>query len=262
MSNRIVLTAGLVLAICGLFAYVLMKRFADGQLPSPGAGALAVAAEANRDGANRDGVNRGGANRDKGAPKKAGSGTAPAGRGGAAASSKQPPGPAPKPLLEGWERPAAAFVISGEMHGYIEPCGCSLHQLGGLSRRADLFRQVAERGWPVTGFDVGGLTNYPTRREGKFKFDMILKCLSEMRYSAVGMGVEELLLDADFLSYNNPSELPFSFLGANVVLFGDPELEQGPAKKKIVKVGDRKIAITGVFGEGYKSEVLPQEIGR
>src|SRR5262245_51192039 len=41
--------------------------------------------------------------------------------------------PRVKPLLEGWPAPAVALLLSGEMHGYIEPCGCSLHQLGGLS---------------------------------------------------------------------------------------------------------------------------------
>src|SRR5260221_4488988 len=67
----------------------------------------------------------------------------------------QPHAPLPKALFEGWEKPAAAIVFSGEQHGYIEPCGCSLDQLGGLSRRADLLRQIAERGWPATAFDVG-----------------------------------------------------------------------------------------------------------
>ena len=34
-----------------------------------------------------------------------------------------------EPLFEGWSAPAAAIVLSGEMHGYVEPCGCSLNQL-------------------------------------------------------------------------------------------------------------------------------------
>src|SRR5262245_57565028 len=68
-----------------------------------------------------------------------------------------PPGqtaaPAQKRLFDGWGAPAAAIVFSGEQHGYLEPCGCSVNQLGGLARRADLFRQIQERGWATTAFD-------------------------------------------------------------------------------------------------------------
>ena len=251
MSNRIIVAAGLLLVlVCGLFAYVLIKRVAEGDSGDMTGDVVVASAAAAEPASGRPAAP---------AKKTPGKEKAPAaGRDSSSSKSKQGSPAAAKPLLEGWEPPAAAFVISGEMHGYIEPCGCSLHQLGGLSRRADLFRQIGERGWPVTGLDVGGLVNFPTRRQGKLKFDMILKCLADMRYSAVAMGVEELQLGLEFLTYNDPAKLPFSFLAANVVLFGDPTLEQGPARKKIVKVGDKKIVVTGVFGEGYKKEVLPQ----
>jgi len=39
--------------------------------------------------------------------------------------------PPPKPLLKDWEKPALALLLSGEQHGYLEPCGCALVQLGG-----------------------------------------------------------------------------------------------------------------------------------
>ncbi|MFM8218863.1 MAG: hypothetical protein ACKOJF_08060, partial [Planctomycetaceae bacterium] len=65
-------------------------------------------------------------------------------------------------MLRGWEGVRAALVFTGEQHGYVEPCGCSLKQLGGLSRRADFFRQMGEREIPVAAFDLGGLVNRPT----------------------------------------------------------------------------------------------------
>ena len=275
MPTRMLLTAGMVLAACGLFGYVLIKRIVQDEHHEVMHETVQVSLSSDEQGARENGpvesdpVENGLLERARSAlpgtgdlafaqaparsaaPKKT---SAPKSTG---TGAKPKTGAAPaKPLLEGWQAPAAAFVISGELHGYIEPCGCSLHQLGGLSRRADLFRQISERGWPVTGLDVGGLVNYPTRRQGKFKFGMILKCLAHMRYSAVAMGVEELQIGADFLSYNNPAELPFSFLSANVVLFGTPDLEQGPARKKIVKIGDKKVGITAVFGLDYKKEVL------
>src|SRR5690606_26253189 len=49
-----------------------------------------------------------------------------------------------RPLLEGWEPPKVALMLSGEMLGYLEPCGCSLTQSGGLERRGDLQRKIVE----------------------------------------------------------------------------------------------------------------------
>src|SRR5262249_27825189 len=71
----------------------------------------------------------------------------------------RPEGPASdlKPVLDGWKKPAAVVVLSGEQHGYFEPCGCTDTQSGGASRRADLFLQLADKGWPATGLDLGGI---------------------------------------------------------------------------------------------------------
>src|SRR5260370_14289557 len=38
-----------------------------------------------------------------------------------------------KPILfAGWGQPDLAIVVSGQMHGYLFPCGCSQPQNGGL----------------------------------------------------------------------------------------------------------------------------------
>lgn len=166
-----------------------------------------------------------------------------------------------KPLFAGWHDPALVLILSGEQHGYVEPCGCSLNQLGGLSRRADLMRQVQERGWTTTGFDVGGLVNNPNRLQGKLKFDMMVKCLTDMRYAGVANGVEELQLTFDFLSLHKPDELPF--LGTNLELFGDPEFVGAPLVKRIVTVGKVKLGVLAVFGPELDEKVRPngQDLG-
>ena len=138
------------------------------------------------------------------------------------------------------------MLLTGELHGYIEPCGCSENQLGGLSRRADLLRQIDARGWPAAGLDVGGLVNHPNRRQGKFKFDMILKCLVDMRYAGVAMGVEELQLGFDFLTFHDPEKLPF--LSANLEFFKEANFQGAPLASKIVTIGKVKIGVIAVFG--------------
>ena len=164
-------------------------------------------------------------------------------------------------MFAGWRDPALVLILSGEQHGYIEPCGCSLNQLGGLSRRADLIRQIHERGWLTTGLDVGGLVNNPNRPQGKLKFDMILKCLTDMKYAGVAMGVEELQLTFDFLSFHKPDELPF--LGTNLVFFDDPSFVGAPLLKRVVTVGNVKLGVLAVFGPELDVKVRPngQDLG-
>ena len=55
-----------------------------------------------------------------------------------------------------WPTPAAVLVLSGEQHGYLEPCGCSEKQSGGIARRSDLMKQLRAKGWPAAGLDLGG----------------------------------------------------------------------------------------------------------
>src|SRR5262245_10972151 len=45
--------------------------------------------------------------------------------------------PAPPRLFATWpnEAPALALILTAQEHGYLQPCGCSKPQLGGLSRR-------------------------------------------------------------------------------------------------------------------------------
>ncbi|MGQ0634192.1 MAG: multiheme c-type cytochrome [Planctomycetaceae bacterium] len=169
--------------------------------------------------------------------------------------------PAFGPLLAGWTRPEAVLVLSGEQHGYIEPCGCSLNQLGGLSRRADLVRQIRERGWPVLPLDVGGLVNNPTRRQAKLKLAMALKCLRDMGYAGIALGREELLIGIELLTYGEPDRPPF--LASNLVLFGSPPDSGLHQSFRVVAVGKVKIGVTAVFGNSLKVpgfEQNPQDL--
>src|SRR5262245_10772111 len=41
---------------------------------------------------------------------------------------------APK-LFVGWTKPDFALILTGQTFGYLQPCGCSFPQYGGLARR-------------------------------------------------------------------------------------------------------------------------------
>lgn len=161
-----------------------------------------------------------------------------------------------------WEKPAAVLVLSGEQHGYMEPCGCSDTQSGGVARRDDLFRQIREElKWPVVGLDLGGIPKRE-RKQSVIKFDAIRAALTEMGYAAQGMGPDELRLPTDhLLAVGQPAEgeaaKHLSFVAANVVLFDSPDLGT-PLHEKVVKVGDLKIGVTSVLDPVMKSEIVPE----
>lgn len=165
------------------------------------------------------------------------------------------------PPLADWKTPAAAFLLTGEQHGYFEPCGCSLHQLGGMARRGDLARMLSEeRKWPLSGFDVGG-TLKRNRRQDAIKFLMMLDALKHLKYAAVTTGLEELKLGADFLLQQMPGDPEdrkkgVALLGANVVLFDQPDLGW-PMASRIVQVGEVKVGVTAVIGASLRDQIAP-----
>tara|TARA_R110002072_G_scaffold173600_2_gene328351 strand:+ start:137634 stop:139256 length:1623 start_codon:yes stop_codon:yes gene_type:complete len=161
--------------------------------------------------------------------------------------------PAFGPYCDGWEKPAVVFAATGQMHGYFEPCGCSDPQYGGVSRRAELLRQLEERGWPVVPVDLGG-TMKRVRQQSQFKFQTLLAALKDMKYRALALGTEELQLGAGWLlsqhvPHDSDPNLTLSFLAANVVLFGTADLGT-PVHHRVVQAGEQKIGLTAIYDPG------------
>jgi hypothetical protein len=164
-----------------------------------------------------------------------------------------------RPLLEGWEKPAATIVLSGEQRGYFEPCGCTGGQLGGMTRRGEIFKQLRDRGWAVTAADLGG-NSLRQRTQDVFKFKAILDAMKLMGYRTMAIGPEELGLGIDNLLQNheisgpNPDEA-VAFLAANVTFYDDPTLGT-PQPWRVIQVGDVKVGVTAVLGPNYNGTEL------
>lgn len=168
-----------------------------------------------------------------------------------------------KPLLKDWAEPKLAIVVSGEIHGYFEPCGCTENQSGGMSRRADLVSKMQDRGWTVTGLDLGGMLKR-NRRQDQIKYETILAALTDMQYAAVGLGPEELRFGPEvFLQLHNPEpENPAStpsFVSANVSMLGTPDLGKLPFK--VVDINGVKLGVTSILGEHQQREVFGENAG-
>lgn len=165
------------------------------------------------------------------------------------------------PPVHDWKVPAAALLLTGEQHGYFEPCGCSLHQLGGMARRGDLVRILTQdRKWPLVGLDVGGLLKR-NRRQDQIKFELLMNAFKHLKYAGVALGVEELRLGADFLLQQqvpDPEEAKnaVGLLGANIQLY-DPPFPGWPLAFRVVRVGDVTVGVTAVLGASLRDQVAP-----
>lgn len=99
------------------------------------------------------------------------------------------------PAMRSWAKPDLVLVVSGQMHGYVGPCGCSEPQYGGLVRRYNLVELLRRRGWRVTGIDLGELPQTSgLHQQGLLKYQMSMRALDLMGYRAVGLGKQEMLM--------------------------------------------------------------------
>ncbi len=98
------------------------------------------------------------------------------------------------PDFRKWEKPEVAIVLTGQMHGFIDKCGCSDPQYGGLPRRYNFVQTLKEMKWDVVGIDLGEVAKTQgIHAQNLLKFDLALKSLGLMNYRAVAMGKNEIL---------------------------------------------------------------------
>lgn len=173
----------------------------------------------------------------------------------------------------GWQKtkPDAVLVISGQTFGYLQPCGCSRPQLGGLERRAQLITELRARGWSVAGIDLGDLPPAAAvvPEQLLLKYKTMMNSLHEMGYVAVGVGRTEIanglyrMLD----QYAAQREQPPYLLGGNLGGFVGGKLTAredaflGPGSRpmigqvEVAEIGSVPVGIVGVVGPTVQKEV-------
>ena len=159
-------------------------------------------------------------------------------------------------VFQGWPKPKAVLVFTGELDGYIEPCGCTgkENQKGGLSRRRNFFGALAAAEWPVVALDLGDQVNR-FGRQTEIKFGSIVDGLKAMQYAAVGFGPKDLRLPAEEVvaAISAVGDKPTPFVCANVGLIG---FDSGITPLyRVVEAGGLKIGITAVLGDAELAEI-------
>ena len=158
------------------------------------------------------------------------------------------------PLFAGWPKdaPDLVLVLSGQTFGYLQPCGCSRPQLGGLERRYNFIHALKAKGWNVVGLDVGdiapgkGLHEITAQSLKKYEYSM--KALKEMGYTAAGLGKNDFAQQLDKLlgqyTLQDPPNKPPHLLAGNlvgdVVRDNDGKVTAATPLEKLYPPGDPK----------------------
>ncbi|HET9598876.1 MAG TPA: multiheme c-type cytochrome [Anaeromyxobacteraceae bacterium] len=96
---------------------------------------------------------------------------------------------APAAVAAGPQPERVTVVYAADVGGYLEPCGCSEDQRGGLPRAAEVLRRIRAEGHPVV-FVAGGDLLFEERPDGAAREQALLKA------RAVGEALRRMRLDA------------------------------------------------------------------
>jgi Cytochrome c554 and c-prime len=180
------------------------------------------------------------------------------------------------PLFSGWpkgQKPDAVILLSGETFGFLQPCGCSRPQMGGLERRAVFVKSLKNKGWPVVGLDLGDL--YPQKtlvqEQSLLKYKTTMNALRDMGYVAVGLGKTEFDAGIDKLLGEyalQKEQTPFTLAGNLKGVGGGKEQSRedrfppppGATRPmvglaEIALVNEIPIGVVGIVGKSLGEEI-------
>ncbi len=168
------------------------------------------------------------------------------------------------PTFVGWKtKPDLVLVVSGQMEGYVQPCGCSYPQKGGLARRYNFIQSLKDKGWPVAAVDLGDIAPSSGPQQ-VLKYSTSMKALRLMGYQAIGIGKNEFLMPfTEALAYSINSPKP-RMVAVNLANTDPGELfyECNVRKLEVFPAGSLKVGVIGVIAtETAKqiSEALPPD---
>ncbi len=155
-------------------------------------------------------------------------------------------------LVKDWPKPEVTLFITGRLHGYIEPCGCTglTNQKGGLLRRHSCQKLLQAKGFDPISIDLGN----QIRRVGQqatIKFKTAYKSIaSVMQYDAIGMGIDDVRISVDdvvlgIAEAEADDKAPFTS--------GNVAFEDGAFTEpfKVIQRGGKKIGVLSLIGSEH-----------
>lgn len=148
------------------------------------------------------------------------------------------------------EATEVVLLYTGNTQGFLEVCGCSDNQLGGVARRAALIRDLRHKHPQAILLDAGGLFAGDTLLD-QLRCAVHLDAMQAMNYDVAHVDVGAFRFGADFLkTMHDTARVPF--VNANVNLAGQAF---GSPFVVIARDGIR-VGVVGVGGAQAPSETL------
>lgn len=153
----------------------------------------------------------------------------------------------------------ARILLSGNIRGFIEQCGCKSNQQGGLARRATNIKSLRQKFSDLIVVDVGNL--FPKDPQNQFwitdfeskELDIFLQATEQMDYDLTAVSFNELFYGYDFFA-SKKMLVNFPFLCANVFKNGSPI---GTPIATLTS-GNLKLGFIGLFQ--YPTEIISKNI--
>ncbi|MGL5094335.1 MAG: multiheme c-type cytochrome, partial [Planctomycetia bacterium] len=137
-----------------------------------------------------------------------------------AKTEKQAAAESRAPLFGAWpeQKPSAVLVLTGEMHGYLRPCGCSEGQMGGLARRGGFLKYLRdEKKWNAVPLDLGDLIKGGGLAVPESdRYHAALESLKGLGYPVVGVGAKDLYATLTNLVGEAANVEPTKLIAANL----------------------------------------------
>lgn len=166
----------------------------------------------------------------------------------------------PAPLFADWpeKKPDVALVLTGEMYGYMRPCGCSPGQHGGLARRDGFLHYLTEeRQWNVLPLELGDLIGKGGMLE-PVRYAYIIESLQTLGYPAIGVGVKDLSISVNDV-FGQAVNMDSTKLLQSNLQHKDADfqelMEQFLGSTAIADPGGVKVGITSLIGEGLQGKL-------
>ncbi|ODS34420.1 MAG: putative cytochrome c-554 [Candidatus Scalindua rubra] len=134
------------------------------------------------------------------------------------------------------------IAFTGEENGYLEPCGCSENEIGGLPRRQTLINLLKKYDENCILLSLGDLPN-KVGRQDEIKMETILKALDQMGYVAHNIGEKDINMGLELLSYlsqiNNINLISSNIVTLNTEVFNIKPyvIKEIETKERILKIG-------------------------
>lgn len=156
------------------------------------------------------------------------------------------------------KKPSSEFnihiIFTGEENGYLEPCGCSEKEIGGLSKRHTLIKQLKDSGQNYALLSLGDLSK-EIGRQSEIKMETILNALDRMGYIAHNIGEKDINMGLELLGYLSQIS-NVNFISSNINL---QELNIKPyviqeikTEETVLRVGILGILSPNLLGDGYQ----------